>query len=152
MQDSQGYAKEISKEFIKQEMQIIGERLSRSDVCITTAQVFGKKAPMLIQRSMVSKMKPGSVIVDLAIEQGGNCELSKSDHIVVHQGVKILAPVNITSQMAMDASRMFSKNIENLVLHILSKTQNFTKEMDTQDEIISRTLLTKEGVEVPKNL
>ena len=146
-QDAQGYAKEMSKEFIKKELEIIEKHLIKANLCISTAQVFGKKAPFLIFKKMVSQMKPGSVIVDLAIEQGGNCELSQLGKVVEYNGVQIIGPHNITSTMATDASKMFSKNIENLLVHIF-REGNLT--IDTTDEIIERILMTKDGKTIKK--
>ncbi len=140
--DDQGYAKEVSEEFIKKEMELIDKHLSKSDICITTAQVFGRKAPTLIKDYMVENMKPGSVIVDLASEQGGNCTLSKPGEVVTHSDVKIVGPLNIASDMATDASKMYSKNIENLLLHLLKEDK---LDFNPEDEIVSRSLVTRSG-------
>ena len=152
-QDKQGYAKELSKEFIKKEMQAIEEHLISSDVCISTAQVFGKKAPLLILKKMLNKMKPGSVIVDLAVEQGGNCEVSKPGKTVEYNKVSVIGPVNIPSMMAADASRMYSKNIENLLLHVFPKAaaKKEKLEINEGDEIIRRIFLTRNGKLVEKD-
>lgn len=142
MQDEQGYAKMASPEFIKKEMELIDAHLSKSDICITTAQVFGKKAPTLIKDYMVKNMKPGSVIVDLAVEQGGNCELAKPGEVVEVDGVKVIGPVNLPSTMAHHASRMYSKNMENLLNHLIKENElHFSEE----DEIATRTRLTRDG-------
>jgi len=141
-QDDQGYAKEMTAEFIKKEMELIEKHIIKSDICISTAQVFGRKAPVLIKTYMVDKMRPGSVIVDLAAEQGGNCELSKPGETVDHNGVLILGPENIPSSMAEHASKMFSKNIENLLFHIVKDDQI---DLEKDDEIIQRPLITKNG-------
>lgn len=142
MQDEQGYAKMASPEFIKMEMELINKHISKADICITTAQVFGKKAPILVKDYMVKNMKPGSVIIDLASEQGGNCDLTKHGKTVEVNGVKIIGVENITSSMAHHASRMFSKNVENLLSYIV---QEGKIDIDKDDEIFQRTLLTKEG-------
>jgi len=142
MQDEQGYAKQASKEFIKMQMELIEKHLIKSDICITTAQVFGKKAPQLITAAMVKKMKPGSVIVDLAAEQGGNCELSKAGKTTVVNDVSIIGVENIVSSVASDASKMFSKNVETLLLYMI---QDKKIDVDKQDEIFQRTMLTKNG-------
>ena len=147
-QDAQGYAKEMSKAFIKKELETIGAHLTKSNICITTAQVFGKKAPRLISSKMVQKMKPGSVIVDLAVGQGGNCELSKAGKTVEFHGVKIIGPENIASEMASDASKMYSKNVENLLLHVF---KDKILEINEEDEIVQKILLTRNGEEVSKN-
>ena len=142
MQDEQGYAKMASPEFIKMEMDLINKHLSKSDICITTAQVFGKKAPILVKDYMVKNMKPGSVIIDLAAEQGGNCELTKPGKTTIVNGVKIIGVENISSAMSFHASRMFSKNVENLLSYLV---QEGKIEIDKDDEIFQRTLLTREG-------
>ena len=140
--DSQGYAKEMSKEFIEKEMEVIGARLEKSNICITTAQIFGKKAPLLIKKDMVEKMEEGSVIIDLAAETGGNCELTKLDEVVVHCGVKIFGPSYFSSTLPKHASQMFSKNVENLILYLI-KDQKIT--YDFQNEILARTLVVHQG-------
>lgn len=142
MQDEQGYAKMASKEFIKMEMELINKHISKSDICITTAQVFGNKAPILIKDYMVKNMKPGSVIIDLAAEQGGNCELTKAGKTVDVNGVKIMGIENITALIPQVASRGFSKNVENLLLYMVEEGKI---DVDKDDEIFQRTLLTKDG-------
>ncbi|MDH5720211.1 MAG: Re/Si-specific NAD(P)(+) transhydrogenase subunit alpha [Spirochaetia bacterium] len=148
-QDDQGYAKEMSAEFIKKEMELIEKHIAKSDICISTAQVFGKKAPVLVKEYMVQKMRPGSVIVDLAAEQGGNCELSKPGETVDYNGVLIIGPQNIPSMMAEHASKMFSKNLENLLFHIVKDNQI---DLNSEDEIIQRPLITKNGETVSQLL
>ncbi len=147
-EDAQGYAKIINKDFIKKELEVIESHLIKSNICISTAQVFGKKAPRLILKKMINQMKPGSVIVDLAVEQGGNCELSQLGKTLEYNGVQIIGPENITSAMATDASKMFSKNIENLLIHVFKKGN---LEIDTTDEIIERILLTENGKVIKKD-
>jgi len=142
MQDEQGYAKLASKEFIKMEMDLINKHISKSDICITTAQVFGRKAPILVKDYMVKNMKPGSVIIDLAAETGGNCELTKAGKTIEKNGVKVIGVENITSELAVHASKMFSKNIENLLTHIVKDGKI---DLDSEDEIIRRPLLTRDG-------
>ncbi len=146
-QDKQGYAKEMSKEFIKKELEVIERHLIKANLCISTAQVFGKKAPLLILKKMLNKMKPGSVIVDLAVEQGGNCELSQLGRIVEYNGVRVVGPNNIASQMATDSSKMFSKNIENLLVHVFREGN---LDIDTTDEIVERILVTRNGKAIKK--
>lgn len=143
LQDEQGYAKEASPEFIAKQKELLHKHIAKSDVVITTAQVFGKKAPVLIEDYMVKSMKPGSVIVDLASETGGNCTLSKHGETVEIAGVKILAPANITSTMASAASRMFSKNMENLLLYLFENGA-LGKDFAT-DEILKRSVITRDG-------
>lgn len=143
LQDEQGYAKEASPEFIAKQKELLHKHIAKADIVITTAQVFGKKAPVLIEDYMVKSMKPGSVIVDLASETGGNCTLSRHGETVEIGGVKILAPANITSTMAGAASRMFSKNMENLLLYLFENGK-LVKDFAT-DEILKRSLITREG-------
>lgn len=143
LQDDQGYAKEASAEFIAKQKELLHKHIAKSDIVITTAQIFGKKAPILIEDYMVKSMKPGSVILDLASETGGNCTLTKHGETVVVAGVTILAPGNITSTMASAASRMFSKNMENL-LSYLFENGTLAKDYAT-DEILKRSLITKDG-------
>jgi NAD(P) transhydrogenase subunit alpha len=143
LQDEQGYAKEASAEFIAKQKELLHKHIAKSDIVITTAQVFGKKAPILIEDYMVKSMKPGSVIVDLASETGGNCTLTKHGETVEVAGVKILAPANITSTMASAASRMFSKNMENLLLYLF---ENGSLSRDfASDEILKRSVITRDG-------
>ena len=144
-QDDQGYAKELSEEFYKKEMELIDKHLSKSDICITTALVFGKQAPTLIYDYMVENMKPGSVIVDLAVEKGGNCTVSRPGKVVNHKGVKVIGPVNLTSSMPDHASRMYSKNIENLLVYLNDKENQGNIVLNTEDEIVNRSLVTHKG-------
>ncbi len=139
---SGGYAKEMSDEFMKKEREIIGSRIAQNDVVITTAQVFGKKAPILITDYMVQQMKKGSVIVDLAAEQGGNCELTEAGNIVVRHGVIICGKVKLPRTLPIDASRMYSRNITNLFRH-LYKTKDRT--LDFEDTITKSTCITHKG-------
>lgn len=138
LEDRSGYAKAMGEEFYKKQrekmMQVVGE----SDVVITTATVPGKKAPILITEEMVRGMKDGSVIVDLAAERGGNCELTVSGKTVERYGVKIVGAVNLPSEVPYDASLMYSKNIYNF-LNLLMK------DSDIEDEILRETLLLREG-------
>jgi NAD(P) transhydrogenase subunit alpha len=137
-----GYAKEASEEFIKKEMEAIGGRFSKTDIVITTAQVFGKKAPLLITEDMVKQLRPGSVIVDIAAEQGGNCALTKAGETVDKYGVFVLGPVNLPALMPTTASEMFSRNIVNLVKNIYKKG-DWT--VDYSDEINAGCCALKEG-------
>ncbi|MBN8221759.1 MAG: Re/Si-specific NAD(P)(+) transhydrogenase subunit alpha [Spirochaetes bacterium] len=143
LQDEQGYAKEASPEFIARQKELLHKHIGKSDIVITTAQIFGKKAPILIEDYMVKSMKPGSVIVDLASETGGNCTLTKHGETVDVGGVKILAPANITSTMASAASRMLSKNMENLLVYLFENGQ-LARDFAT-DEILKRSLITRDG-------
>jgi NAD(P) transhydrogenase subunit alpha len=139
---SGGYAKEMSEAFLNKEREIIAGRLSRSDAVITTAQVFGKKAPVLITEEMVRQMRPGGVIVDLAAEQGGNCELTEAGRDVGKYGVLIRGPLNLPATMPIDASQMYSRNVTNLLRH-LYETESGS--LDFEDEITRSACITREG-------
>jgi NAD(P) transhydrogenase subunit alpha len=134
-----GYAKEVGKDFLEREQDAIRPRVSAVDAVITTALIPGKPAPVLITEEMVKEMKPGSVVVDLAAEQGGNCELSKAGETVVAHGVTILGPINIPAQSATQASQMYSRNIANLV-RLMIKDGHVS--LDFDDEIIRGACVT----------
>ena len=137
-----GYAKELSPEFIKKEMEAIGSRLPKVDVVISTAQVFGKRAPILITADMVKLLRPGAVIVDLAAEQGGNCELTEAGKTVEKNGVVIMGAVNVPAMIPADASLMYSKNIINLFKLLYPKADAVP---DFNDEIIKGACITRNG-------
>lgn len=137
-----GYAKEMSAEFIKKEMEAIGSRLPKVDVVVTTAQVFGKRAPILISEEMVKMMRTGSVIVDLAAEQGGNCALTETGKIVEKHGVSIIGAVNLPATMAIDASHMYSRNVNNL-FRLLYPKPDVTPNFD--DEVVKGSCITRDG-------
>lgn len=137
-----GYAKEMGEEFLRRQREIVTRHLSHANVAVTTALVPGKPAPRLITREMVEAMRPGAVIVDLAIEQGGNCELSRANEEVRHGGVTILAPSNLAATMAEDASTLYARNVHAL-LELLEKEGDLV--IDTEDEVIAGSLLTHGG-------
>jgi NAD(P) transhydrogenase subunit alpha len=143
--DTGGYAKAMNEEFYRRQRELMKSVIAKSDVLITTAAVPGKKAPLLVTRDMIEAMPPGSVVVDLAAEQGGNCELTKSDQTVLHKGVMILGPVNIPSTVAYHASQMFSKNISTFLLNMIKDGQ---LNLDLEDEIVRETLVTRDGAVV----
>jgi NAD(P) transhydrogenase subunit alpha len=127
-----GYAKEVSADAQRRANEVIGEHLATTDVCITTALIPGKPAPRLVTAEMARKMRPGSVIVDLAAEQGGNCELTKPGETVLVDGIRIAGPTNLPSEIPFDASSMFSRNVEKLVLYMLKEGEiqyDFDKEI-----------------------
>jgi len=142
-----GYAKEMSEEYIKKELEIIGNRIEQNDVVITTAQIFGKKAPILITEEMVKRMKHGSIIVDLAAEQGGNCELTEPGKSVTRHGVIVCGIMNLPSTLPIDASRMYSKNITNLFKHLYDTKDG---SYDFEDEITNSTCIIHKGKIVNK--
>jgi len=139
-----GYAKEVTKEFLDQQREILQERLTHADVVITTAQVPGKKAPVLVTREMVEAMKPGAVLVDLAASTGGNCELTRDGEEIEHQGVRIVGPSNLAATVPGDASLLYARNVYNLLMLLWDKK---TKELTVpeSDEVVAGTLLTHAG-------
>src|SRR6202171_3057336 len=143
-EDAKGYAKEVSAETARKERHVLLEQLRTTDACITTALVPGKRAPTLITADMVRAMKPGSVIVDLAAEQGGNCEWTEPGKEIVKEGVTILGPVNLVSEMAFQASQLYSRNVLNLLLHLYDR-QGKRMSLDAADEIVKGCLIAHAG-------
>ena len=141
-QDAGGYARELSKDHIRREKELIHQRALQSDVIITTALIPGKPAPMLIAAETVAAMQPGSVIVDLAGEQGGNCELSVPGETVVRHDVTIIAPLHISSDLAFHASQMYAKNVAALVVLLAPKGE---LNLNFGDDIISAVCITADG-------
>jgi len=141
-EDKGGYAKAMGEEFYQRQRELMASVMSQSDVVITTASVPGKKAPVLITGDMVKSMSHGSVIVDLAAEMGGNCELTKPGHTVEVDGVKILGPLNLPSTVSYHASQMYSRNLLSFVRHLV---QNGGTQPNLEDEIIRETMLTHKG-------
>ena len=141
-QDAGGYARELSKDHIRREKELIHKRALQADVIITTALIPGKPAPMLIDAETVAAMRPGSVIVDLAGEQGGNCELSVPGETVVRNDVTIIAPLHISSDLAYHASQMYSKNVAALVTLLAPKGE---LNLNFGDDIISAVCVTADG-------
>ena len=140
---STGYAKEMSDDFKLKQAKLISDTLASQDIAICTALIPGKKAPRLISREQVNSMKPGSVIIDLAAESGGNCECSKPGETIEENGVIVVGAKNITSTISQDASSLFSKNILNFV-NILIDAETKNLEIDWEDEIIKGILITKD--------
>ena len=146
-EDKGGYAKAQDESFYRRQREMMLKVVSGSDVVITTALIPGKRAPILVTTEMVEGMAPGSVVVDLAAERGGNCELTRPDETVVHNGVTVLGPSNPPSLVPNHASQMYSKNIVTFLAHLLGK-EGATKaalDIDPADEITRETLLTKDG-------
>jgi NAD(P) transhydrogenase subunit alpha len=141
-QDAGGYAKELSEDHIKREKELIHKHAALADVIITTALVPGKRAPLLIDARTVEAMRPGSVIVDLAGEQGGNCELSVPGETVVQHDVTIIAPLHISSDLAFHASQMYAKNAAALVTLLAPKGE---LNLNFDDDIISAVCVTAGG-------
>jgi NAD(P) transhydrogenase subunit alpha len=141
-QTAGGYAKEVSAETLRKQQEVLADHAAKSDVVITTAAVPGRPAPRLISRQTVERMRPGSVIVDLAAETGGNVELTKPGETVRHNGVAIMGQLNLPSTMPVHASQMYAKNVQNL-LELLIKDGRFAP--DYEDEIVQGTVITRQG-------
>ena len=139
---SGGYAKAMDEAFYQKQRELMASVVAESDVCITTAAIPGRQSPLLVTADAVKGMAPGSVIVDLAAERGGNCELSKPDEIVVEHDVTILGPTNLPSEVPMHASQMFSKNLTTLLTHLIKEGE---LNLDLEDEITRDTLVTHDG-------
>ena len=141
-EDKGGYAKAQDESFYKKQRELLGRVIATMDVVISTAAVPGKKAPILITADMVSGMVPGSVIVDLAAERGGNCELTKPGHTIVAHGVTIHGPENLSSTVPFHASQMYAKNVATFLLHLVKKGE---VQLDMNDEITKETMMTRNG-------
>jgi NAD(P) transhydrogenase subunit alpha len=141
---SGGYAKEMSDAYKKKQAELIAETIKKQDLVITTALIPGRPAPVLITEDMVKSMKPGSVIVDLAVEQGGNCPLSEPGKVVVKHGVKIIGHLDVPSRIADDASLLYAKNLLNFVTPMVDKDSKSIK-VNEEDEIIKASMITKDG-------
>jgi H+-translocating NAD(P) transhydrogenase subunit alpha len=163
-----GYAREMGEDFLRRQREIVTRHLAAADVVITTALIPGRPAPRLVTREMVDAMHPGAVIVDLAIEQGGNCELSQADREVVHGDVLIVAPSNLAAGMPHDASLLYARNVLALLLSLVKNAEDAAGAppaegatpaaraggaargiaLDTTDEVVAGTLLTHGGAVV----
>ena len=146
-EDKGGYAKAQDEAFYRRQREMMLKVVAASDVVITTALIPGKRAPILLTKEMVEAMAPGSVVVDLAAERGGNCELTQADQVVTHHGVTILGPSNPPSLVPYHASQMYSKNITTFLTHLLGKdgAKQSTFPINAEDEITRETLLTQGG-------
>jgi NAD(P) transhydrogenase subunit alpha len=144
-EDAGGYAKELGEDFYNKQREMMLSVVAESDVVITTAAIPGKKAPILITREMVEGMHRGSVVVDLAAERGGNCELTVPGERVDHNGITILGPLNIPADVPYHASQMYSKNITTFLLHLVKDGELV---VDLDDEITKGTLITRDGAVV----
>ena len=141
-QDARGYARVQDDSFYRRQRDLLGRVVAESDVVITTAVVPGKQAPVLVSREMVTRMAPGSVIVDLAAERGGNCELTRANEVVVERGVTVDGTINLASKVPFHASQMYARNVSAFLLHVF---RNATPAIDVSDEIVRETLLTRDG-------
>ena len=141
-----GYAKEQGEDFLRRQRELMTEVVARQDIIITTAAIPGAKSPILVTEDMVKAMKPGAVIVDLAAERGGNCDLTEQGKTVVAHDVTIIGPENVPSELAYHASQMLGKNMQTLLELILDETGNLN--LDFNDEIVAGTVVAHQG-EVP---
>ena len=139
-----GYAKQMSVEYQAKQAALVADHIKLQDIVITTALIPGRKAPVLVTEEMVRTMKPGSVIVDMAVEQGGNCPLSEFGKVVEKYGVKIVGPANLPGELATDASALFSRNLLNFITPMVEKeTKALT--INLEDEVVKGTLVTRDG-------
>ena len=142
VQTEGGYAKEVSREYLDAQQELIKKHIQDADLVITTALVIGKKAPILVTNEMLKTMKPGSVVVDMAVESGGNCEASVKGETVVVDGITIIGEANLPSLLAVNASELYARNISTLFFHLATK-DGFKYEMD--EEITKGSLITYNG-------
>ncbi|MGH9458531.1 MAG: NAD(P) transhydrogenase subunit alpha, partial [Thermoanaerobaculia bacterium] len=137
-----GYAREMGEDFLRRQREIVAQHVAQADVVITTAQIPGKPAPLLLTKEMVARMKPGSIVVDLAVESGGNCELSEMDAEVRHDGVLIIGHSHLASDTPHDASVVYARNLQALLLYVV---KDGALHLDFGDEIVAGTTLTHAG-------
>jgi NAD(P) transhydrogenase subunit alpha len=142
-----GYARELTAEDKAKQAELLADHIRGQDIVITTALIPGRPAPVLVTQEMVETMKPGSVIVDLAVERGGNCPLSKPDEIVTHKGVTIMGDLNLAGRLAGNASPLYARNLQNFLDPLI---KDGALEIDWADEIITGTLVAKDGELVHK--
>ena len=139
-----GYAKEMSDDYKQKQAALVADTVKKQDIVITTALIPGKKAPVLVSEEMVKSMKPGSVIVDLAVEQGGNCALSKPGEVTEIAGVRIVGHLNMPGRIAADASALYARNLLNFLMPMIDKDSKALK-INWEDDIIKATALTRDG-------
>jgi NAD(P) transhydrogenase subunit alpha len=137
-----GYAAELTPEQQARQREVLGKHIADADVIICSALVPGRRAPILLSEAQVAMMRPGSIVVDLAADQGGNCALTVPGETVDHGGVRVLGPLNVPASVPMHASQMLSRNFQNFLLHLLKKGE---LQVDLADEITSGTLVTRDG-------
>ena len=138
-----GYARELTAEEKAQQQEVLDARIAAADAVITTASVPGRTAPRIISRAAVERMRPGAVLVDIAAESGGNCELTRAGEVIEHQGVRIVGPVNLPAQLAYNASEMYARNLFNFLKPALAKGE---LAIDWNDEVFAQSCLTAGGV------
>jgi len=137
-----GYATELTPEQQSRQREALSKHIAEADAVICSALVPGRRAPVLLSEEQVSRMRPGSVVVDLAADQGGNCALTKPGETVDHHGVKVLGPLNVPSSIPLHASQMLARNFQNFLLHLLKKGE---PQIDTADEVTAGALVTRGG-------
>jgi len=141
-QDARGYATAQGEEFYKKQRELLGKVVAESDVVITAAVIPGKKSPILVTKEMVAGMAPGSVIVDLAAERGGNCELTSAEEQIVEHGVTIMGSINLASTVPYHASQMYARNLATFLVYMVKEGK---LQLNLEDEIVRETLLTRNG-------
>jgi NAD(P) transhydrogenase subunit alpha len=141
-EDAGGYAKAQSEEFLTRQRELLGQRVKAADVVITTALVPGKRAPLLVEEAVVRGMRAGSVVVDLAAEQGGNCAFTRPDETVEVDGVRVLGPTNLPGDVAFHASQMFARNVSAFLQNLVRDGKLV---LDFEDPITRESILTHEG-------
>lgn len=146
-----GYAKEMSEDYKRKQAELVADTIAKQDIVVTTALIPGKPAPELVTKEMVERMKPGSIIVDLAVEQGGNCPLSKPGEIVEHNGVTIMGRLNLAGRLPVDASALYARNLFNFISPFIDK-ESGNLELDWEDALIEGTALTRNGEVVHPSL
>ena len=139
-----GYAREMSEDYKRRQAELVAEHLRKQDIVITTALIPGRPAPVLVDQAMVESMRPGSIIVDLAGEQGGTCPLSRPGEIVEHGGVKIIGHRNVAGRLPADASSLYARNLVNFLAPFIDK-ESGALELDFEDELVTGTLVTRDG-------
>ncbi len=137
-----GYARELTAEEKAKQQEVLDARIAAADAVVTTASVPGRAAPKIISRGAVERMRPGSVVVDIAAEQGGNCELTRAGETVDHDGVQVIGPLNLPSQLAYNASEMYARNLLNFLKPAIEKGE---LKIDWNDEVFAQSCLTHEG-------
>jgi H+-translocating NAD(P) transhydrogenase subunit alpha len=150
-QTAAGYAKPMSAEYQAKQAELVANHIKNQDIVITTALIPGRKAPVLVSEEMVKTMKPGSVIVDMAVEQGGNCPLSEFGKVVEKYGVKIVGPANLPAELSTDSSSLFARNLLNFITPMVDKETKALK-IDTNDDVVKGTLVTQNGQVVHPSL
>ncbi len=139
-----GYAKEMSDEYKKKQAELVASHIANQDIVITTALIPGRPAPKLISKDMVETMKPGAIIIDLAAERGGNCELTMPGEVVEHRAVTILGPINVAGQVSGNASSLYARNLYAFIETLIDK-ENKALKIDWDDDIVKGTALTRDG-------